>query len=98
MAEQEEPVFKDNLFRVKKKSGEWVVVDEPQFDGLLADAHTHLHLLPDPVMALARAGLHSVIFMCSVVDVCEDSFEVFSKFRPWCHQAAVNMQLMIGRC
>lgn len=98
MIEQEEPAFKDNLFRVKKKNGEWVVVDEPKFDGLLADAHTHLHLSSDPVMALARAGLHGVSFICTVLDVCEDELDVFKKFRPWGHQAAVSMQLMLGRC
>ncbi|MDO4289797.1 MAG: nitrate ABC transporter substrate-binding protein [Eggerthellaceae bacterium] len=96
---EEEPQFKDDLFRVKKKNGEWKVVDAPDFGHIaLADAHTHLQYATDPVMTLARAGLHGVSYMCTVLDVFDGDEEVFERIKPWSHQAAVNMQLMIGRC
>lgn len=94
----EEPEFNDALFRVHKKNGEWKPVDTPRIGAVLADAHTHLQYLTNPVMALARAGMNEVSFMCTVLDVQEDDESVFANVKKWTHQAAVTMQLMLGRC
>lgn len=95
---EEEPVFDDALFRVRKKNGTYKLVEAPTFDGVaLADGHTHLQYLPDPVSALARAGLNGVSYLCTAIDVFEDDEEVFDNVMPWCHKAAVKMQSIVGR-
>ncbi|WP_165053816.1 MULTISPECIES: nitrate ABC transporter substrate-binding protein [unclassified Adlercreutzia] len=94
----EEPLSADDLFRVRKKNGAWKAVAAPTFDVTLADAHTHLQYLADPVRALARAGLAGVSFVCTVLDVFEDDEAVFGRLRPWTHQAAVSMQRAVPHC
>ncbi|WP_172137149.1 TatD family hydrolase [Adlercreutzia sp. ZJ473] len=94
----EEPLSADDLFRVRKKSGEWKAVETPKFGVTVADAHTHLQYLADPVLALARAGLAGVSFICTVLDVLEDDEEVLGRLRPWTHQAAVSMQRTVPCC
>lgn len=95
---EREPVFDDALFRVRKKNGTWKEVAAPSFDGVaLADGHTHLQYMADPVTALARAGLNSVSYLCTAVDVFEDDEAVLGSVKPWCHQAAVKMQTIVGR-
>ena len=96
--EEKDPIFDDALFRVRKKNGTWKEVEAPVFDGIaLADGHTHLQYMADPVMALARAGLNGISYMCTVLDVFEDDEEIFGNIMPWCHQAAVKMQRIVGR-
>lgn len=94
----EELLVADDLFRIRKKNGEWKVVEAPAIDVPLADAHTHLQYLADPACALARAGLQGVSFMCTVLDVFEDDEAVFGQLRPWTHRAAVDMQCAVPHC
>lgn len=94
----EEPLPADDLFRVRKRNGEWKVVEAPAIDVPLADAHTHLQYLADPVRALARAGLVGVSFICTALDVSEDDEAVFDQLKPWTHQAAVAMQRAVPHC
>ena len=66
----EQPVFQDEYFRKKpKKHGrEWPIVDAPETFVPVADTHAHLDMLPDPGLALARAGVHKVGFLEAMVD------------------------------
>ncbi|MFR1167145.1 MAG: nitrate ABC transporter substrate-binding protein [Adlercreutzia equolifaciens] len=68
---QTDPVFFDTLFHRKRKHGKWDTVDAPQLEGLVADTHAHLQLLPDPSYALARCAAHKVEFVCTIVDAFE---------------------------
>lgn len=89
----EEPVFVDALFRQKRKKhhGEFRVVDAPLLEAPVADTHTHLEMLPDPAVALARAGVHDVQFVCTIVDVYEDVDTTFEKLAEWEFQGAISM-------
>ena len=49
-------------------------------------------------LALARAGLHGVGFMCTVVDVYEDGTTTYDSLSKWNHEAALSMQRLFSRC
>lgn len=89
----EEPVFVDALFRQKRKKhhGEFRLVDAPMMDSPVADTHAHLEMLPDPAVAIARAGVHDVQFICTIVDVHEDADTTFDQLAGWEFQGAINM-------
>ena len=53
-----EPLFRDALFRQKRKHGKFREVDAPRLEAPVADTHAHLQLLPDPALALARCAAH----------------------------------------
>ena len=63
MEREVEPLFRDGLFRKKKRNGEWEVVASPIIYTPIADSHAHLQMLPDPPLSLARAALHKVEFV-----------------------------------
>ena len=46
----------------------------------------------------ARAGLHGVGFMCTVVDVYEDGTTTYDSLSKWNHEAALSMQRLFSRC
>lgn len=96
--EQTEPEFFDSLFRKRKKNGEWKIVETPDLGVLAVDAHCHLQYQKNPGLALARAGLHGVGFMCTVVDVCEDGTTTYDSLSKWNHEAALSMQRLFSRC
>lgn len=96
--EQTEPEFFDSLFRKRKKNGEWKIVETPDLDVLAVDAHCHLQYQKNPGLALARAGLHGVGFMCTVVDVYEDGTTTYDSLSKWNHEAALSMQRLFSRC
>ncbi len=48
--------------------------------------------------ALARAGLHGVGFMCTVVDVYEAGTTTYDSLSKWNHEAALSMQRLFSRC
>lgn len=96
--EQTEPEFFDSLFRKRKKNGEWKIVETPDLGVLAVDAHCHLQYQKNPGLALARAGLHGVGFMCMVVDVYEDGTTTYDSLSKWNHEAALSMQRLFSRC
>ena len=71
---------------------------EPDLGVLAVDAHCHLQYQKNPGLALARAGLHGVGFMCTVVDVCEDGTTTYDSLSKWNHEAALSMQRLFSRC
>lgn len=93
-----EPEFFDSLFRKQKKNGEWKIVDAPELGVVAVDAHCHLQYQNNPGLALARAGLNGVAFMCTVVDVFEDGTTTFDNLKTWNHEAALSMQRLFSRC
>lgn len=95
---QSEPEFPDGLFRKRKKNGAWKTVDAPDLEAPAIDAHAHLQYQENPSLALARAGLNDVGFVCTVVDVFEDGATTFDELRTWERQAAVTMQCLARRC
>ena len=96
--EQTEPEFFDSLFRKRKKNGEWKIGETPDLGVLAVDAHCHLQYQKNPGLALARAGLHGVGFMCTVVDVYEDGTTTYDSLSKWNHEAALSMQRLFSRC
>ena len=68
-----EPVFRDEYFRKKpKKHGrEWKIIDAPEMFVPIADTHAHLQMLSDPAVAIARAAVHKVRFIETMVDPAE---------------------------
>ena len=80
----EEPDPHDGLFYRKAKGGGYAVIDAPMVPRFpIADAHTHLQSLSDPVMALARAGSQMAGLLCTVVDVAEDGDATFRELDGW---------------
>ena len=98
MDEPTEPEFFDSLFRKRKKNGEWKIVETPDLGVLAVDAHCLLQYQKNPGLALARAGLHGVGFMCTVVDVYEDGTTTYDSLSKWNHEAALSMQRLFSRC
>ena len=91
-------VFYDEFFRRRKKNGAWVITDAPALEAPAVDVHAHIQYLPDPALALARAGAHDVGFVCTVVDVVEDGPTVFDKLRQWEGEAARGIRRIAPRC
>ena len=96
--EPTEPEFFDSLLRKRKKNGEWKIVETPDLGVLAVDAHCHLQYQKNPGLALARAGLHGVGFMCTVVDVYEGGTTTYDSLSKWNHEAALSMQRLFSRC
>ncbi len=94
----EEPIFQDEYFRRKpKKHGrEWPIVDAPETFVPVADTHAHLDMLPDPGLALARAGVHKVGFLEAMVDPAND-VSTFENLDDWRLRGEVLMRHMSTR-
>ena len=95
---QEDPVFEDEYFRKKpKKHGrEWPIVNAPEMFVPVADTHAHLNMLPDPGLALARAAVHKVGFLETMVNPVED-ISTFEKLDDWRLRGEVMMRHMSTR-
>lgn len=78
---------RDALFRQKRKKGTFRLVEPPVLEGALADTHAHVQMLSDPALALARAAVHGVDFVCDIVDVCEDDLSVLERMDGWRSEA-----------
>lgn len=93
------PPFRDEYFRKKprKHSGEWKIVDAPEMFVPIADSHAHLQMLADPALALARAAVHKVGFIETVVDPTEDGAATFTELDRWQREAEVLMRSMATR-
>ena len=98
MSHNDEPIFRDGLFRQKRKHGSYRVVDPPVLEAPVADTHTHLQLLPDPGLALARCAAHHVEFVCTIVDVFEDGATTFDRRNSWKLEAAADAKKITDWC
>lgn len=95
---QEDPVFEDEYFRKKpKKHGrEWPIVNAPEMFVPVADTHAHLDMLPDPGLALARAAVHKVGFLETMVDPTS-TIRTFEELEDWRLRGEVLMRHMSTR-
>lgn len=93
-----EPVFEDEYFRKKpKKHGrDYPIVDAPETFVPVADTHAHLDMLPDPGLALARAAVHKVGFIETMVDPVND-VRTFEELDAWKLRGEVMMRHMSTR-
>lgn len=84
----DQEIFKDALFRNKKKKGYRVVeTPVPSLEAPVADTHAHLDLLQDVPLNLARCAVHNIGFICSIVDPSEDKGKVYTEMDSWRAQA-----------
>ena len=81
----EQEIFKDALFRNKKKKKGYRVVEAPcpPLEASVADTHAHLDMLCDVPLVLARCAVHNVGFICSIVDPSEDKGRVYAQMDSW---------------
>jgi TatD DNase family protein len=89
-------VFWDPLFRDAKGR----VVEAPSLGAPVADTHTHLDMLHNPSLALARSAAHGVDFIVTVVDPTEDSFFTLDNLEAWqdeAHQLLTTWSLEAGQ-
>ena len=86
--ESEEELFRDALFRQRRKHGVYRLIDAPQLEGPVADTHCHTHMLPDPALAFARCAVNGVDFVCNIVDVVEDDPATVENVVRWVEEAA----------
>ncbi len=94
----QEAIFYDPYFHRKLKKGKWEVVDAPKMPNVpLADTHAHIHMLVDPSLALARAGMYCVGFIELMCDPSEDGTVVFDNLEAWKREAGINMHHMFSR-
>lgn len=94
-----EEIFEDRRFRKKKKNGTYVEVPAPKMEALVADSHAHIHMLADPALALARAGMLGVQFICAITDPVEDGTVLFDNYKQWIRQSMIKAHMLIGgRC
>lgn len=76
--------FSDVLFRYKKKHNlVEVPPPTPALEAPLADTHIHLAMLRNPALALARAAVHGVGFVCCISDPSSDADVVYSQVDSW---------------
>lgn len=85
----DDPVYADLLFRQPRRHGKWRPVQPPALRVPVADTHAHVQLLPNPALALARAGAYGVGFICTIVDVWEDGDATFRNLDAWRAEAAL---------
>ena len=98
MPEPVEQIFHDGLFRRKRKRGKYEEVEAPVLEAPVADTHTHLQLLSDPSLALARCAVHKVEFVYTIVDVFEDGATTFDRLNSWRFEAAADAKQIAGWC
>lgn len=94
--ERVEPVFRDLLFRQKHKHGNYREVAAPKLEAEVVDTHTHLQLLSDPSLALARCAAHGVSFVCTIADTAEDGSTTFDQLESWQLEAATTLKQLSG--
>lgn len=82
------PPYRDARFYQKRKHGAYREVEAPQLGCAVVDTHAHLHMLPDPVLELARCALNGVGFVCMIVDPSEDGPRPFDELDEWIDDAA----------
>ncbi len=93
----DDPVYADLLFRQPRRHGKWRAVEPPVLGAPVADTHAHVQLLPNPPLALARAGVFGVDFICTIVDVWEDGSATFDCLEEWREEAAGVVAELVER-
>lgn len=96
----DEPIFEDEYFRRKPKKGssDWTIVDAPSTLVPIADTHAHLDMLPNPALALARAGVHDVRFVqCMTDPLSERRLAAYGLLDEWILRANVLLRHMSTR-
>lgn len=93
----EEKPFEDALFRQRRKKGRCRLVEPPRLEEPVVDTHAHVHLLPDPALALARAAVWGVELVCDIVDIWEDDQAVFDLLDGWRSEAAALVPQLAAR-
>lgn len=81
------PPYRDAGFYQKRKKGKYRAVAAPDLEGPVADTHTHIQMLPDQALELARCAANGVDFLCVVSDPAEDALDVFDHLAAWQGQA-----------
>lgn len=94
-SEHTKPVFRDALFRQKRKRDTYRIVEPPRLEAPIADTHAHLQLQPDPALALAQCAVHHVSFLCTIVDVFEDGSTTFDCLDSWQRQARAEITTLV---
>lgn len=95
-----EPIFFDTNYHKRKKHNRWALVDDPFVAkrSPLVDSHAHIHMLPNPGLAIARAGATSVQFLGLVTDPSEDGTVVFDSLDAWNMEAALLVRSLVPKC
>ena len=95
-----EPIFFDQDFHQKKKHGKWREVPAPDTPKLapITDTHAHIHMLPNPALAIARAGGASMKFLDLVTDIAEDGMVVFDNLEAWKMEASIIVRSLVPKC
>ena len=98
--EDVEPVFFDTSYHRRKKHNRWSLVDDPRVvkRSPLVDSHAHIHMLPNPGLAIARAGAASMQFLGLVTDPTEDGTVVFDNLEAWNMEAALLVRNLVPKC
>ena len=96
--ESEEELFRDALFRQRRKHGVYRVIDAPALEGAVADTHCHTHMLPDPALAFARCAVNGVDFVCNIVDTVEDDPSTRENVRKWLAAASGTLAEIAPEC
>lgn len=91
MTEEHDPVFRDTQFWQKRKHGKWRVVETPNLAASVADTHAHLHMLPDPALALARCAVLGVNYVCAINDPSDEGSVVFEALDGWLQEAQTTL-------
>ena len=95
-----EPIFFDLNFHRPKKHQKWQTVVAPSVANRmpLVDSHAHIHMLPNPALAIARAGGISMQFLGLVTDPTEDGTQVFDNLEAWNMEAALLVRSLVPKC
>ncbi|MDD6786019.1 MAG: TatD family hydrolase [Eggerthellales bacterium] len=94
----EEELFRDALFRQRRKHGVYRLIDAPVLEGTVADTHCHTHMLPDPALAFARCAVNGVDFVCNIVDTVEDDPATRENVRGWLAAAPATLLEIAPEC
>lgn len=94
----DEPIFRDEHFRQKRKHDVWEIVTAPHSFAPIADTHAHLDMLPDPGLSLARAGVHEVAFVETIVNPVEDDATTFARWDEWMRAGELSVRQMGSLC
>ena len=87
------PEVRDFGFYQRRKHDKWreVPAPEPALEGVVADSHAHIHMLPDPAWELVRCAANGVGFVCEICDPSEDDLDIPGDVQGWAEAANVYL-------
>ncbi len=87
------PEVRDFGFYQRRKHDKWreVPAPEPALEGVVADSHAHIHMLPDPAWELVRCSANGVGFVCEICDPSEDELDIPGDVQRWAEAANVYL-------